>query len=186
MTTPQPPYGQPQYGHQPGYGQPPAQPGYGQQPAQPQYGQPQQQPQYGQPGYGQPAQPQYGQPQQAYGQPPQYGQPGYGQGYGAAPKKSKTGLIVGLGALVVLVAVGVVLLLTLGPTVLDASAAERDVAAQFEQRHGVAVELTCPEDMEVDAGATYECTGTTADGEEVTLQISISDAENAAYTWTEP
>lgn len=192
MTTPQPPYGQPQYGQQPGQ-----QPGYGQQPM-PGYGQPQQ-PAYGQPqqpGYGQPAQPQYGQPAQPqYAQPgygqPQYGQqPGYGQapygqpGYGA-PKKSRTGLFLGLGALVVVVAVGVVLLLTLGPTVLDSSAAERDVAAQFQEQYGVAVELDCPEDMEVDDGASYDCTGTTEAGEEVTLRLTISDAENNAYTWSE-
>ena len=40
--------------------------------------------------------------------------------------------------------------------------------------------------MTVDAGATYECTGTTADGEDVTLQIPITDEDSAAYTWTEP
>ena len=40
--------------------------------------------------------------------------------------------------------------------------------------------------MEVTAGATYECTGTTAAGEEVTLQIAITDEDSAAYTWTEP
>jgi hypothetical protein len=92
--------GQPGYGQQPG-----GQPGYGQQPGgQPGYG-----PQPGgQPGYGpQPGgQPQYGQPQ--YGQPGPYGQPPY------PPRKSNTGLIVGLvgGAMalvVLLVVVGVVL-----------------------------------------------------------------------------
>ncbi|SDK11567.1 hypothetical protein SAMN04488074_104283 [Lentzea albidocapillata subsp. violacea] len=73
------PYGQ-QPPQQPGYGQQP-QPGYGQQPGQ--YGQ---QPP---PGYGQ--QPgQYG--QQPFGQP--YGQPG---GFGGPPpKKSNTGLIIGV------------------------------------------------------------------------------------------
>ncbi len=58
---------------QPGYGQPPQQPGYGQ-PAQPGYGQPAQQPGYGQP--------QYGVPGQYPSDPP--------------PKKSHTGLIVGI------------------------------------------------------------------------------------------
>ncbi|GLZ31600.1 hypothetical protein Lesp02_37880 [Lentzea sp. NBRC 105346] len=70
---------------QPGpYGQQP-QPGYGQQP----YGQPPQQPgPYGQQPYGQ--QPGYGQQQ-----PPQgYGQPPYG--YGPPPKKTNTGLVVGV------------------------------------------------------------------------------------------
>ncbi|MFI5845639.1 RDD family protein [Catenuloplanes sp. NPDC051500] len=79
------PYGQPDYGQQPGYGQ--QQPGYGQQ-QPPSYGQQPQQPSYGQPqqpAYGQPQSPAYGQP--AYGQPqqPAYGQPDYAkqqQGYG--------------------------------------------------------------------------------------------------------
>lgn len=162
MTTPQPPYGQPQYGQQPGFGQPP---GYGQ-------------PQYGQPQYGQQPPPPYG--QQPYGQPP-YGQQGYG-----APKKSRTGLILGLGGLVLVVAVGLVLLFTLGPTVLDTAAAERDVAAQFEQAHGVSVDLSCPDDMTVDTGATYDCAGTTGEGEQITLRLTISGEDAAAYTWAEP
>jgi hypothetical protein len=40
--------------------------------------------------------------------------------------------------------------------------------------------------MEVIEGATYECDGTTADGESVTLRIAITDEKSAAYTWTEP
>ena len=189
MTNP--PYGQPgqppgqPYGQpaQPGYGQP-GQPPYGGHPAQPAYGQPGQQ--YGQPAYGQPAQPVYGQPAAPqyggqYGAPAQYG------GYGQPPKKSKTGLIAGLVALLVLIVAGVLLFVFLGgSTVLDQGAVERDVAAQFQEREGVPVQLTCPADMEVSADATYECAGTTEAGEDVTLQLTITDAENAAYTWTEP
>ena len=178
MTNP--PYGQPgqpgqPYG-QPGYGQP-AQPGYGQ-PAQPGYGQPA-------PQYGQPAQPAYGQP--GYGQP-QYGAPGqYGSGYGAPAKKSKAPLIAGLVGLLVVVVVAVLLFVFLGgSTVLDPAAVERDVAAQFQEREGVSIELDCADEMEVTEGATYECTGTTADGESVTLRIAITDEQSAAYTWTEP
>jgi len=63
---------------------------------------------------------------------------------------------------------------------------ERDVAAQFEEREGVAIDLSCDEEMRVRAGDTYECTGETADGEEVTLEITITDEDSAAYTWTEP
>jgi hypothetical protein len=196
MTNP--PYGQPgqqpgqPYGQpaQPGYG-PPGPPPYGGQPAKPGYGaQPGQQ--YGQPVYGQPAQPAYGQP--GYGQPG-YGQPGgqygapvqYGPGYGQPAKKSKAGLVAGLLALLVLI-VGAVLLFVFlgGSTVLDQGAVERDVAAQFQEREGVPVELTCPADMEVSANATYECTGTTEAGEDVTLQITITDEQSGAYTWTEP
>jgi hypothetical protein len=90
-------------------------------------------------------------------------------------------------ALLVLV-VGAVLLFVFlgGSTVLDPGAVERDVAAQFQERHGVGLELTCPADMEVAANATYECSGTTQAGEEVTLQIAITDESSGAYTWTEP
>ncbi len=84
------------------------------------------------------------------------------------------------------VAVGLVLLFTLGPTVLDTAAAERDVAAQFEQAHGVSVDLSCPDDMTVDTGATYDCAGTTGEGEQITLRLTISDEDAAAYTWAEP
>jgi hypothetical protein len=152
-------YGQPQPGGPPG---PPAQP-----PSQP-YGR------YGQAGYGSPG----------------YGPPPYGSsagGYGQAPATSRVGLIAAVTAgIVALIALAVVLILTLSTTVLDRNAVEQDVAAQFEQREGVAVELECSEEMAVTSGATYDCTGTTADGEDVTLQIAVTDEETAAYTWTEP
>jgi uncharacterized protein DUF4333 len=50
----------------------------------------------------------------------------------------------------------------------------------------VAIDLTCPGDMKVRAGATYTCTGTTAEGESVTLRLAITDVKAAAYTWSEP
>ena len=179
MTNP--PYGNPQ-GSGPG----------------PQYGQPQSgQPQSGPPGqpYGQPYPqpgpqpgPAYG--QQPYGQPPygpQYGAPGQPYGYGAPPpRKSRTGLILGLVGLVVVAGVVVLLFLLLSSDVLDKGAVERDVAQQFQQREGVGIQLTCDDDMEVDKGATYQCTGTTEQGEHVTLQITITDENPAAYTWSAP
>jgi hypothetical protein len=83
----QPPYGQPQYGQQSGYGaQPPyGQPGYSAQyPPQP-YGQPQYGGQYGQQPWGQPGYGQAGYGQLGYGQPG-HGQPGYGAPqYGQQP-----------------------------------------------------------------------------------------------------
>ena len=204
----QPPYGQPsygqpsgQYGQQPSYGQPQGgtssqygQGGqYGQagpsgQPGQGQYGQPGQQGQYGQQGpYGQ---------QAPYGQGNQYGQSGPGQQYGqqgswqggnqgAPAKKRNTGLIVGLIALaVVVIAAAIILPLVLGGTRLDPQAVQRDVATQFEERESVAVDLTCPDDMDVSVGETYQCTGTTADDEDVTISIEITSDEGA-YTWQE-
>lgn len=176
-------YAQPGYG-QPGSGQhayPPPGQGWGQQQYAPgqQYGQGQQYAQgqqYGQPGYG------------GYGQPPypphQYGQPPYDTGYGTAPKKKRTGLILGLIAAVAVVAtVVVVLSLTLGGKVLNRAAVQRDVAQQFEQHEGVAIQLSCDRSMKLVQGATYSCEGTTADGENLTLQIRITDAAKAEYTW---
>jgi hypothetical protein len=182
MTTP--PYGDQQgSGSGPQYGQPYGQPGYGQQP----YPQPAAQPGYGQPGYGQPA---YGQPgygQQPYGAP-QYGGPGgYGAPYAAPPKKSRTGLIIGLVGVLVVAGVAVLLFLLLSHDVLDQGRVQQDVAQQFQQREGVPIKnLSCPAEMKVDKGATYDCTGTTDQGEKVTLRITITDENPAAYTWSEP
>jgi Domain of unknown function (DUF4333) len=88
----------------------------------------------------------------------------------------------------VLVAAGVAVLLVLllSSTVLDRGAVERDVAEQFQAREGVVVTLSCDEEMTVEQGATYRCVGTTEQQEEVTLQITITDARTAAYQWSVP
>ncbi len=120
--------------------------------------------------------------------PPGYGPPDpYGTGSGATQAKpSHLRLYLGLVALALLLVLAVVLADLLGPTLLDRGAVERDVAAQFEEREGVAIDLTCDEEMRVEDDATYECTGETADGEEVDLEITITDEDSAAYTWSEP
>jgi hypothetical protein len=102
------------------------------------------------------------------------------------PAKSYVGLVVVVTVLLVLlIAGGTALALALRSTVLDPAAVERDVARQFQAVEGVAVALTCAEEMEVAAGASYECTGVTADEEEVRLRITVTDEPTAAYTWTE-
>jgi hypothetical protein len=162
------PYGRPVYGF----------------PAQPAYGPPDRPAQYGTTGYVPP--PQYGGPQ--YGGP-QYGAPGqpYGAPAGTPREKSRVGLIAIVTGIVLLVIVGVVVLvMSLQSAVLDPAAVERDVAAQFQEREGVAVELTCADTMAVRANATYTCSGTTVDGELITLHIAITDVESAAYRWSEP
>jgi hypothetical protein len=187
-TRPAPAWEPPRPGPGSEYGQatqPPGTPFQG--PPGPQYGSPQ----YGSPQYGSP---QYGPPGQAYWQPPSgqqaphgyqpYGAPAYGQPGGAPARSSRGGLIAAVvGGLLLLVAGAAALALTLQTTVLDRTAVERDVAAQFEEREGVALDLDCTEEMAVDQGATYECTGVTDQGEEVTLQIAITDESDAAYTW---
>jgi len=125
-----------------------------------------------------------GQPQ--YGQP-QHGQPWQQSPYGppAPQRRSRRGLVAGIVVPAVLLLVAVVLARVFADTVLDTSAVEDDVAAQFEEIEGVAIDLTCDDEMQVEQGADYECTGTTADGEEVTLRIVITDETDASYTWEE-
>ncbi|MGY1683481.1 DUF4333 domain-containing protein [Geodermatophilus sp. SYSU D01176] len=143
----------------------------------------------GPPPYQQPPGAPYGQPwggQPAPGQPYWVGQPPYGQPpYGAPPRRSRKGLIAGIVVPAVLLLVAVVLARLFADTVLDPERVEADVAAQFEQIEGVAIDLTCDDEMQVEQGADYECTGTTADGEEVTLRIVVTDEATAAYTWEE-
>jgi hypothetical protein len=105
----------------------------------------------------------------------------------SARKPSARVVAAGAGAVLLLLAVLVVVLaMTLGSTVLDRAAVERDVAAQFEELEGVAVDLNCPDEMRTESGAEYTCTGRTAEGEEVTLVIAITDPPaDAKYTWTE-
>ncbi|CAN5342448.1 hypothetical protein BH24ACT9_BH24ACT9_09710 [soil metagenome] len=149
-------------------------------------------PQTGIPSGGQ--QPYAGQPSYGYGSPQQPGYPGqqgsgqgYGPGYPTAPaKKRNTGLIVAFAAIAVVVIALAILVPTvfLAKTVLDTTVVQRDVAGQFQEQEGVGIELSCPTDMEVEVSRTYECTGTTADSEDVTLVIEISD-EVGNYTWQE-
>lgn len=160
---------------------------------EPPQGQPQPHPHAGPP-HGQPApghgpQP-YPQPApQPHGYP--YPQPGYGAPSAAPPgrpQKSYVGVIAAVTAgIVALIALTVVLVLAMGTTVLDRAAAEEDVAAQFEEREGVGVELDCPQEMVLDAGRVYPCTGTTTAGEEIILEIRIAEPDDEVdYYWVEP
>ncbi|SDD25858.1 protein of unknown function [Geodermatophilus telluris] len=175
------PYGQPgeRYG-QPGgpYGQP-GQPGPWGAPGAPQ--QPGPPPgQYGPPGpwSAQPGAP--GQPFASYGQPGGYGQP---VGYGEPPRRSRTRPLIGTALAVVVIGAAILLALLLGQDVLDGDRAEDDIATQFEETFGVGIDVSCDDEMVVEAGASYDCSGTTEDGDDVTIRVVITDAESAAYTW---
>jgi Domain of unknown function (DUF4333) len=159
---------------------------------------------YGQPGgWGPPSQ--HGAPGQ-YGPPGQHGQPGpYGGPYGApagygepapygqyggweqppppARRKRRFGLVFWLLVLALAVGLAVVLPARLAGTRLDPQAVERDVAAQFQQREGVDVDVRCDEQMRVQDGRTYTCDGTTADDQQVTITITITSADGD-YTWS--
>ena len=71
----------------------------------------------------------------------------------------------------------------LGPTLLDDDEVQRDVAEQFEERYDVGVDVDCPRDMQVSEGRVYECDAETDDHEDLELVITITDEDDAAYTW---
>ena len=141
--------------------------------------------------------------QQAHGQQvfvqPGHERPGSGQwGQPVAPgwwagvppqrlprDRTRTLLITALVAVGLAIAACIALLVyVLSSTILDRAAVESAVAAQFEEREGVALDLECGRRMIVRPGADYECEGTTADGESIEILITVTD-ENGAYTWAE-
>lgn len=179
----QPPSGpqqQPQWGQQPQQ----QQPQWGQQPApydpaqqQPGYPQsgPQQQPQWGQQPqqYGQqPGYPQSGPQQQPqYGQPQQQGQYDYGQfpstqGETQGKPKSKKGLFIGIGALVVIIAaVGVLGFVTPGwfnTQVFNNTQMQTDVQKLLTETYQIpeVTAVSCPSGKEVKDGVKFSCTAT--------------------------
>ncbi|MCZ2805658.1 DUF4333 domain-containing protein [Modestobacter sp. VKM Ac-2983] len=83
---------------------------------------------------------------------------------------------------VLLVAAALTLPSPFGSTRLDPAAVERAVAGQFEDREGVALDLSCGEELPVRDGATYSCAGRTTDGEPVTVTITLR-GEGGDYTW---
>ena len=105
----------------------------------------------------------------------------------APPRRDRTRTLLIAALVVVALAIAgaaALLVYVLSSTILDRSAVEAAVAAQFEEREGVALDLDCDERMIVRPGADYECEGTTADGEEVEILITVTD-NRGAYTWAE-
>lgn len=167
-----PPSAPPVYGAPPPPQGPPAAPGaFGHPPTSP--------PQFGEPPYGQP---QYGQPQ--YGQPP-YGQPPYGQqgspvggapwgagpqGTPAAPpteKKKRTGLLIGLiavGVLLVGAAVAV-------PVVLLGARSTTDLALAID---------TCNIAADGSLSATGSVTNDGSDRRTVSVEVTFTDSSDGA------
>jgi hypothetical protein len=74
--------------------------------------------------------------------------------------------------------------LVAGPGALDPDEVERDVAAEYQAREGVTLDLDCPEDMPPASGEVYSCRGTRADGDAVDIEVQIADPEaDVDYEW---
>lgn len=154
----------PQAQQQPQWGQPQPQPQWPQPQPQPQ-AQPQPQPQWGQ---GQP------QPQQ-WGQQPQWGQPGQAQGGGP-----KTGLVIGIVGLGVVV-IGIVLVLVFALTAkdeLDQNALQGGVQQVLSDSYGIqdVTGVSCPEGHDVEVGSTFTCSlQVSGEAKEVSVEITKDD-----------
>ncbi|RFU20358.1 DUF4333 domain-containing protein [Geodermatophilus marinus] len=128
----------------------------------------------------------FGGPPAGFGGPPPFGAPPAGWGQPpAAPKKKRTGAIVG-GIVSALVAIGglvVGAIFLFGATTIDTAEAERQIAALTEDRVGLAAsDVTCPEDVEARAGNTFTCTAT-LDGQETSFTVEQTDDEgNVEFT----
>lgn len=180
------PYGPPAgpYVPAPRYGQEPAPMGQSVQP------EPRPARQLGQPPVPQPSQ---------YGQPPQYVSPqpqpqpqpqaqpqppawppqapfGYGQPMAPAPKKRRTGLIVGaiVGVLVLAgLAVGAVFLF--GSKSLNTAEAQSKIAELTKQQIGITpTNVRCPADVDLKAGTTFQCTAQ-LDGQPISYTVRETD-----------
>jgi Domain of unknown function (DUF4333) len=82
--------------------------------------------------------------------------------------------------LAALVAVALLVLVGCGETVLDATKTEEQIKAEFEKAgSGKITSVECPSDIEVKAGAKFDCTVSRKGAAEttVTLKITNEDAD---------
>jgi hypothetical protein len=114
------------------------------------------------PQYGPPASP-YGPPAAGFGQPP-------------VPRK-RTGAIIGaiVAAVVVLGGLVVGALLLFGTKTLDTAEAQRQIAQLTEEQAGVSpTDVSCPADIEAEAGATFSCSASLED-QPITFTVTQTD-----------
>ena len=84
-----------------------------------------------------------------------------------------------VGVIAVLVAAILLGLLLFGSKSLDVDDLEADLTGQAAPELGTtpqATEVTCPDDVDVDAGTTFECQ-VSYDGREATIEIELTDDE---------
>ncbi len=109
--------------------------------------------------------PSFGPPALQYGQAAPYGPPATGFGQPPAPRRHTGAIIAAVIAGVLVLgglAVGAVLLF--GTKTLDTADAERQIAQLIEDQAGVAPsDVTCPADIEAEAGATFTCSASLED-----------------------
>jgi hypothetical protein len=119
-----------------------------------------------------------------YAPPPQYGLPVYGPppgGYAPAPapRRRRTGLVVGAIVAGVLLLGGLVVgaLLLFGTKTLESADVEREITRITAEQAGVApTEVSCPGGIEAEASATFSCTASLED-QPVSFTVRQTDDE---------
>jgi hypothetical protein len=104
-----------------------------------------------------------------------YAPPGYGQPP-APPRRKRTGLIIGIVAgVVVLAALAVGAIFLFGTKTLNTAEAEKQIGTITQKQIGTApTDVQCPEDIAVQSGKTFTCTGT-LDGQKVSYTVKETD-----------
>lgn len=111
--------------------------------------------------------------------PPQYGPPPGGYAPAPAPRKRRTGLVVGsvVAGVVLLGGLVVTALLLLGGSTLDSADVEREIARVTAEETGAApTDVSCPAGIEAEAGAAFGCTATLQE-QPVSFTVTQTDDE---------
>lgn len=66
---------------------------------------------------------------------------------------------------------------SIGGSTVDIQKAENEIAKGIQEQAGVAVEVSCPEDVEAEAGGQFTCTATDTDGNEGAVSVTQEDDE---------
>lgn len=110
--------------------------------------------------------------------------PGLGAGAGdptqVEPRsRAGRGVWIVVGAIVVVIALVAGTLAALGSfssrSKLDMTAVEEDIAHRVAQRTGQVATVNCPDSVDIQAGATFTCSVTTADGTALDVQVHQDD-----------
>jgi hypothetical protein len=124
--------------------------------------------------------PSFGPPAPLYGPPASpYGPTAPGFGPPPAPRRSRTGAVIGATVTAVLVLGGLVVgaLLLFGSKTLDTAEAERQIAQLTEDQAGVApTDVSCPADIEAVAGGTFTCSASLED-QPISFTVTQTDDE---------
>ena len=86
-------------------------------------------------------------------------------------------LVVVALVLVLLAGAGAALLLsrTAGRSQLDMATVENEIATRLADRTGVSTTVDCPDSVAIEAGSTFTCTATSADGSTATVVVHQDD-----------